>query len=211
MIVLQATTPGAAAMWKSVLTLLVLLAIFGYLGWRRGAAREAVFLATILIASLVQSNTYGSRIIDFINDLSVLVQIAVRGGFSLSRMMELAARERFSPLIPNDQREAAQFVLFFAVLFLGYWISTRLPARPSAMGFVLGLVNGYLIGALVLPLLPPGLPAALPGGSAGGGSDAVRVLEQGSRQLESVLGLGLSNLVLLLVAFFVIWAALKLR
>lgn len=211
MVLLQATTPSATDMWKSVFTLLVLLALFGYLGWRRGAAQEAAFTATILIASLVQSNTYGARIIDFINNISLLVQIAVRGRFSLSRMMELVQKEQFSPLIPEAQREAAQFVLFFAVLFLGYWISTRLPARPSAMGLVMGLVNGYLIGALVLPLLPPGLPAVFPGGSASGSPNAVRVLEEGTRQLEGVLGLGLPNLALLLMAFFVIWAALKLR
>lgn len=210
MLALQATSTQPET-WKSVLTLFVLLALFGYLGWKRGPAREIAFLVTIFIASLVQSNQYGPRIVEFINNIALLVQIAVRGRFSLQRMIQVVQSGNISPFIPPERVEAAQFILFFLVLFFGYWISTRLPARPSPVGLFLGLVNGYLIGALVLPWLPSGLPAMLPGGQRASGSDAAQVLEQGMQQLQQVLGLGAVNLIVIVMVFFVLWAAFKLR
>lgn len=199
--------------WQSVLALFVLLAFFGYLGWQRGAAREVIVTGAIIVAHLVRTEQVGQVLIGIINSLWLLVSVTVKARFSLEQMVALARSGEVSPLIPAERQEAALFLLFFLVLFLGYKLSMSMSAHPSPLGFLLGMVNGYLIGATVLPLLPRTLPLALPGEglSAQQREEAISVMREGLRQLGEVLGVEPVYLIMALIALFLVWAALELR
>ncbi len=199
--------------WQSVLTLIVLLTFFGYLGWQRGVAREVIVTVSIFLAYLVRTDRLGEVIIGLINSLWFVVAVAFKARFSLEQMMVLARSGEIRPLIPEERYAAVLFILFFMVLFLGYKVSTTVPARPSPLGFLIGMVNGYLIGAIVLPLLPRSLPVLLPGGrlSEEQREEAVKVMQEGVRQLGEVLGVEPVYLIMGLIALFLVWAALELR
>ncbi len=210
---LQQQPPTEVDAWKSTFTLLLLLAVFGYLGWRRGLAREVAVLGAIFLAQLVRSSSLGPKVINYINNIYLMVSIAIRARFSLTRIMEIVSQENLTPLIPPERTEAALFILFFLILFLGYAVGRFLPVQPSPMAIVVGMLNGYLIGSTVLPLLPRTLPATLPGQQIPEPQreEAARVMSEGMRQLSDLLGIQPVHVLLLVVAVFLIWAVLELR
>jgi len=204
------------AVWQGFVTLLVLLVVFGYLGWRRGAAREFIVLVSILLAQLVRTTPLGSIVLRLLNNAWFSVQFVLHGGLTRppSEMPKVFQEISQMPaLIPAGRRESVLFMLFVITILLGYVVSGYVPRRPSPFAAILGMLNGYLIGALVLPLLPRALPASLPGNQLEPvqREAASRFMHEGLRQLEEALGISTPYLVLIFVGLLILWAALELR
>ncbi len=209
----QAQATGES--WQGVVTLFVLLLVFGYMGWRRGLVRELIVFFAILFGQLIRSSDVGPGLVNAINRTWALFKLGISSGFSPQKMMARADQlKQMKPFIPPERQEAFLFLLFIGIIFLGYYLGRYVSSsRPSPISMLMGMVNGYLIGSLVLPLLPRQLPTALPGQelSEPQRKQAQEFLHRGIQQLSQVLGIEPAYLVLLIVGLLIIWAALELR
>ena len=209
----QAQATGES--WQGVVTLFVLLLVFGYMGWRRGLVRELIVFFAILFGQLIRSSDVGPGLVNAINRTWALFKLGISSGFSPQKMMARADQlKQMKPFIPPERQEAFLFLLFIGIIFLGYYLGRYVSSsRPSPIYMLMGMVNGYLIGSLVLPLLPRQLPTALPGQelSEPQRKQAQEFLHRGIQQLSQVLGIEPAYLVLLIVGLLIIWAALELR
>ncbi|NPA89972.1 MAG: hypothetical protein GXO55_00740 [Chloroflexi bacterium] len=200
--------------WQGIVTLFALLLLFGYLGWRRGFAREFIVFVAILIGQIIRATDLGPQLVVKINQFWALFKIAAKAGFSPPKMLELAGEiATIEPLIPPDRQEAFLFLLFLFVIFLGYFVGQFISSRPSPVGMIMGMINGYLIGALLLPVLPRELPAHLPGQTASVAQrqQAQEVMRRGLQQVGEILGVQPVYALLLLIALLLLWAAWELR
>lgn len=209
----QAQATGES--WQGVVTLLVLLLVFGYIGWRRGLVRELIVFFAILFGQLIRSSDMGPGLVDTINRTWALFKLGISSGFSPDKMMQRANQlTQMKPLIPPERQEAFLFLMFIGIIFLGYYMGRYVSSsHPSPISMLMGMINGYLIGSLVLPLLPRQLPTALPGQklSEAQRKQAQEFMHQGIQQLSQVLGIEPAYLVLLIVGLLILWAAWELR
>ncbi len=200
--------------WQGVVTLFVLLLVFGYVGWKRGFGRELVVFFAIMFGQLLRATDVGTKLVERLNQFWALFKLAASAGFSPPKMMEKAGElSKMKPLIPSDRQQAFLFLLFIGVIFLGYFVGRFISSRPSPVAMVMGMINGYLIGSLILPLLPRQLPARVPGQrvSAAQQRQAGEFMHQGIEQLSQILGIQPAYVVLMLVGGLILWAAWKLR
>lgn len=199
-----------------MVTLLVILIVFGYMGWRRGTTREVIVLASILVAQLVRTTRAGDVVFGLINNVWSMFRLVLHLVFTRPQPplpQAFAELEQMEPLISPARREPVLFLMFVGVILMGYWISDSVPKRPSPFAALLGMLNGYLIGSLILPLLPRALPAALPGQRVTEEQrrEAGRIAVQGVKQLGDALGISPVYLVMLVVALLILWAVRELR
>ncbi len=207
-------TQTTGDVWQGIITLFVLLLLFGYLGWKRGFVREFIVFLAILVGQLIRATDLGPRLVLKINQFWALFKIAAKAGFSPPKMLEMAGEiSRIHPLIPPDRQDAFLFLLFIAIILLGYVLSSLVTARPSPLGWVMGMVNGYLIGALLLPILPRQLPSHLPGQAVSPEQQrqASEAMRRGVQQVGEILGVQPVYVVLLLIALLLLWAAWELK
>ncbi len=207
-------TQGYTDVWQGVITLFVLLLLFGYLGWKRGFVREVIVLVAILLGQLVRATDLGVRLVIKINQFWALFKIAAKAKFSPPKMLELAGEwSRIHPLIPPDRVDVFLFFFFISTILLGYAVSNLVSSRPSVVGGIVGMINGYLIGALLLPILPRQLPARLPGRALSPEQQrqAGEVMRRGVQEVGEILGIQPIYVVLLFIAFLLLWAAWELR
>ncbi len=216
--------------WQGLITLLLFLAAFGYLGWKRGYRRELVTLVAIFIGHRIWTGSLGDTFVKWVNQFYLMGRIALEARFDLGKMMELAQKiNDMEKLITPERKEPVLFFTFLGLVLLGYGIGHAkcclgtmlrklLDAPPSLIGGLFGALNGYLIVIWLFPTLF----SILPGAGAGQpvAARAVEpaaqattrdVLAEGIKELAALFGLDPAQLLVVIVGLIVLWIAWRSR
>lgn len=158
--------------------ILAVAIIFGLIGFMRGARREMTVTLFIILAVLL-TTWFEDTLVQWINRVYRLALL----GFLVARNPDnpgqalTAAGPIGNLLDPSGDRFALRILVFFGVLWLGYWISRRgkkvmtplglatLRRAPDLLarlaGFIAGAINGFLIAYFLIPRLAPGVQTVL--------------------------------------------------
>jgi hypothetical protein len=202
-----------------LVSFIIFLAFFGWLGWRRGARRE-IIVFIVAAAAWVLLQQQGSVFVNIANLASAAVVFARAGGFTGSPEDAFAAISDAPQLITEETRFSYLFVLWLLVFVVTYVLTTMTvaDARSPHNGWAIlfGILNGLFFGVAFLPSLnaifaPDGGTPATEGGALnlitllGNG---LRVLWEGLAELWGVVeATGKLGLLVLLTLLLVLAAS----
>lgn len=146
---------------ENLVVLLVILAVFGYRGYRRGVQLEAVLTFTLVGARLLVTR-FGGDLVRYVNGLYRAAQFAVAGGLAANDPGPVfQSVQRSPPLISKASQEAFLVIAFLVIVGLVYWLSRLFwKTVKSWVGGLLGALNGYLLLSYLLPILGGKAPEA---------------------------------------------------
>lgn len=202
-----------------LLALLLYLAFFGWVGWRRGTFRELAVLVTAG-ASWYVLQAQGDLFVRIANLGGKTVAFFTSGGLSDDPTAGFEAIRSAPNVITGEMAPIFLFLLWVLILVSVYIISNLYITVDYQDGWsiLLGIANGLLLGAILLPRL---LAPLVPGISAADFLAQTRVRDVLSGTLD-ILRNGLSTIweviepqasvvFLLLITLLLLLAATSLR
>lgn len=137
-------------------SLLIYLTFFGWLGWRRGFARELT-VAIIALISWLLLQQRGEIFVAMANLAGAGLRFALDGGFTGSSEEAFAALAAAPKLVPADGQEAFLYVVWVVIFILAYlltgWLITDKKSERNGWASVLGVLNGFFFAMVFLPSL----------------------------------------------------------
>jgi hypothetical protein len=133
-----------------------LIALFAYVGYRRGGKAEFVTLVTMIISFLFIS-LRGAALAVIVNRFLQLFLFFAKGGLGADSPSTVMAEARKVTLISDATRPIFLLAIFVFIVTWTYLISNSkmMKGKSSIWSALLGVINGYLLLVLFLPLLPP--------------------------------------------------------
>jgi hypothetical protein len=179
----------------------VTLALFGFLGFRRGVNRELFAMLGIGVAMWL-ANALGPSLVPMANRMYKLLRFVLTGSLTAGDPAGAWQKAQAWPDLIHSAMDVellsvAFFVLIVALFYL--WGQQRVRAPGSAMSNLLGLLAGGINGFLVALYL---VPAMLPRATA--------VITLPSGQISATLGTR-RNIALAIVCFTVLLIAFGLH
>jgi hypothetical protein len=139
-----------------VVSFLIYLSFFGWLGWWRGARRELIVFIVAVLSWIVLYER-GDMVVSIANLGRAGINFAQAGGFGGSQQDAFAALTGASPWITAEGREPFLFVLWAAILVITYlltgWLVDRKFSRQNGWAVLLGMLNGLIFAIAFLPSL----------------------------------------------------------
>jgi len=134
--------------------LILVLAIFGFVGVMRGWYKEGITsLFVVALALLVWKPSIAREIIDLVNKIIKLVVMFVKAGFSLDPSKIVAQSVKEDWLLEPDSYRI--YIVLLVVMLAGSYLvgdatfKDKLTPLGRIVGGILGLCNGYVVLALV--------------------------------------------------------------
>lgn len=134
--------------------MILVLAIFGFVGIMRGWYKEGITsLAVVVLALLVWQPSIAEQIIGVVNQIIKLVVKFTKGGFSLDPE-DFASQSVDTDWLLDPDGYQLYIVVMVVILIASYLIGDatfkdKLTPLGRLVGGILGLCNGYVILALV--------------------------------------------------------------
>ena len=137
-----------------LVSFLIYLGFFGWLGWRRGVTRELiVFLAALLGWLVLQQR--GEIVVNIANLMGAGLDFAQAGGFDGSEEEAFAALVNAPNLVPADSQTAFIYLIWVVgviVVYLGTtWIIPDDKSKSNGWSILLGMLNGLFFAIIFLP------------------------------------------------------------
>lgn len=209
-----------------LITFLLYIAFFAWVGYRRGGWSEGVVFAVALLGWLGLQEQ-GGLVIRIVNLGSKFVAFVEAGGLGENPDQAFGALGDAEPWVTNDSRSAFLFLLWALLLFLAYVITARAFGKKSkgnGWAILFGILNGLLYATILLPrlvtLLQPATVAdAAEDGATAGLAGLFDVADSGFDLLRDSVG-GLwdffepsqqSLILLILLTLFLLLVASTLR
>ena len=128
-----------------IISFLIYLFFFGWLGWRRGARREVtVFLISLVTWLLLQQE--GDLVVNIANLGGAAFTFAREGGFTGSQQDALAAIGSAPALVNDDVRTPFLFVVWVALFVGSYALSNVMiedkKSASNGWAILFGILNG---------------------------------------------------------------------
>ena len=139
-----------------IISFIIYLVFFGWLGWRRGARREiTVFLIALVAWLLLQQE--GEAVVNIANLGGAAVTFAQTGGFTGDQDAAFAAISTAPALVNNDVRVSFLFVVWTAIFVASYalsnvWITDK-QSQSNGWAILFGLLNGAFFAVAFGPSL----------------------------------------------------------
>ena len=139
-----------------LISFIIYLAFFGWLGWRRGARREITVFFVALVAWLLLQEA-GGTVISIANLGGAAVTFAREGGFGGSQAEAFAALGSAPDLVSADGSDTFLFVLWI-MIFVGTYAITNsaVPDKDShrnGWAALFGALNGLFFAMAFVPSL----------------------------------------------------------
>lgn len=152
-------------MFVAVLLLATTMAIFGVLGYLKGA-KWAFIALMILSVAVILVEVKPETIIATLNGLYMGVMLTLKGGLGALASGELEEAKAIladidKPFTDANQNMALLLVILGAV-GVGLILAAVMKSKPGVWGLIWGLAYGYVLSAGVLPLLSSNPMALLP-------------------------------------------------
>jgi hypothetical protein len=167
-----------------IISFIIYLFFFGWLGWRRGARREiTVFLIALVAWLLLQQE--GDLIVNIANLGGAAFTFAREGGFTGSQQDALSAIGTAPALVADDARISFLFVVWVALFVGSYALSNVMiddkRSERNGWAILFGILNGLFFAVAFGPSL---VALFAPDGE-------FRIVDDGGLNLSGLLGGGL--------------------
>lgn len=139
-----------------IVSFIIYLVFFGWLGWRRGSRREiTVFLIALVSWLLLQQE--GDAVVNIANLGGAAVTFAQTGGFTGDQDAAFAAISSAPALVNDDARVSFLFVVWIAIFVASYalsnvWILDK-QSPSNGWAILFGLLNGLFFAVAFGPSL----------------------------------------------------------
>ncbi|MEZ4676499.1 MAG: hypothetical protein R2932_19925 [Caldilineaceae bacterium] len=208
-----------------LITFLLYIAFFGWIGYLRGSRSEAIVFGVALVAWLALQEQ-GDIFVRIANLGSKFVAFIQAGGLGANPDQAFGALGDAPPWVTAESRGGFLFVIWAFLLFLAYLISSPKVLGKKSKGdgwaVILGILNGLLYAAILLPRLVTLLRAAdvTADGASGAGIAALfnilgggfDLLRDSAENLWSIFEPSQQSLILLvLLTLFLLLVANTLR
>lgn len=174
-----------------VISFVIYLAFFGWLGWRRGARREIAVFAVALVAWIILQER-GDIVVSITNLGGAALTFAQAGGFGGSREEAFAALADAPDLVASDAQDTFLFVVWVATFVFTYAVSNVAiqdkQSQRNGWAILFGILNGLFFAVAFVPSM-----VALFAGDEASVSTTLPDVEEGLN-LISLLGAGLELL-----------------
>lgn len=139
-----------------IISFVIYMVFFGWLGWRRGARREiTVFLIALVAWILLQQE--GDAIVNIANLGGAAVTFAREGGFTGSQADAFAAITNAPTLVNDDGRTSFLFVVWIALFVGSYALSNVMiedkNSQRNGWAILFGVLNGLFFAVAFGPSL----------------------------------------------------------
>lgn len=139
-----------------VISFIIYLSFFGWLGWRRGVRRELiVFLVAVILWVILQER--GDTVVNIANLGGAALAFAQAGGFGENQQEAFAALTDAPRFIAEDAQEPFLFVLWVGFFVATYALTNVVVADKNShrngWAAVLGMLNGLFFAIAFLPSL----------------------------------------------------------
>jgi hypothetical protein len=139
-----------------IISFIIYLVFFGWLGWRRGARREiTVFLIALVAWLLLQQE--GDLVVNIANLGGAAFTFATQGGFTGSQQDALAAVGNAPSLVGDDARTPFLFVVWVALFVGSYALSNVMIEDKKSIrngwAILFGVLNGLFFAVAFGPSL----------------------------------------------------------
>lgn len=152
-------------MFAAVLLLATTMAIFGVLGYLKGA-KWAFIALMILSVAVILVEVRPETIVATLNGLYMGVMLTLKGG--LGALASGDVEEAKATLADIDKpftdanQNMALLLMIFGAVVVGLIMAAAMKSKPGIWGMVWGMVYGYVLSAGVLPLISSNPAASLP-------------------------------------------------
>jgi hypothetical protein len=138
----------------ALISFLIYIAFFGWLGWRRGARREIIVTITALVASLLLQER-GDILVSLTNLGGAAFNFASAGGLGGDQAAALAALSSAPRLITEESRLPFLFIAW-SVIFVAAYIITNVTVQEkdspqNGWAILFGMINGLFFAVAFLP------------------------------------------------------------
>jgi hypothetical protein len=139
-----------------VISFIIYLSFFGWLGWRRGTRRELiVFIIAVTLWLVLQER--GDMVVNMANLGGAALTFAQAGGFGENQQEAFAALADAPAIISGEAREPFLFVLWVAIFVAAYALTNVAVqdknSPPNGWAVLLGMLNGLFFAIAFLPSL----------------------------------------------------------
>jgi hypothetical protein len=139
-----------------IISFVIYMVFFGWLGWRRGARREiTVFLIALVAWLLLQQE--GDTIVSIANLGGAAVTFAREGGFTGNQQDAFSAITNAPALVNDDGRTSFLFVLWIALFVGSYALSNMMiedkNSQRNGWAILFGVLNGLFFAVAFGPSL----------------------------------------------------------
>jgi len=139
-----------------IVSFIIYLVFFGWLGWRRGARREiTVFLIALIAWLLLQQE--GGAVVNMANLSGAAVTFAQSGGFTGNVQQAFTAIQSAPHLVKDEARVSFLFILWVIIFVATYAFSNVMiedkQSHRNGWAILFGLLNGLFFAVAFGPSL----------------------------------------------------------
>jgi hypothetical protein len=139
-----------------IISFIIYMIFFGWLGWRRGARREIPVFAIALVSWLLLQQE-GDTFVNIANLGGAAVTFATQGGFTGNAQEALAAIGNEPALVNDDARISFLFVVWLAIFIGSYALSNVMimdsQSQRNGWAILFGILNGLFFAIAFGPSL----------------------------------------------------------
>ncbi len=152
-------------MFAAVLLLATTMAIFGVLGYLKGA-KWAFIALVILSLAVILVEIRPETIVATLNGMYMGVMLTLKGGLGALASGDVeeakATLADIDKPFTDDNQNMALLLVIFGAVAVGLILAAVMKSKPGVWGLVWGMVYGYVLSAGVLPLISSNPAASLP-------------------------------------------------
>lgn len=139
-----------------VLTFLLYIIFWGWIGYQRGTRREMIVFIVAVLSWLVL-NERGDVFVRIFNLGSKFLAFVQGGGLGADPTAGFEAVQTAPQWVTNERRAGFLFMLWVAILLFTYWLTSKpgfvSKSKHDGWAAVLGIVNGLFLTSVLLPRL----------------------------------------------------------
>lgn len=141
-----------------LITFLLYLAFFGWIGWRRGFRAELIVFGTAFLAWLALQRE-GDIFVRLANLGGKMIAFVRAGGLGANPDPAFAAVREAPPWVTDETRPGYLFLVWVLIVLVAYIVSSSIQFRPrknertGGWAVLLGMANGLLFASTFLPRL----------------------------------------------------------
>lgn len=139
-----------------IVSFIIYLVFFGWLGWRRGARREITVFIIALIAWLLLQQE-GGAVVNMANLGGAAITFAKSGGFTGNIQQAFAAIQSAPHLVKDEARVSFLFLVWVAIFVGTYALSNVMiedkQSHRNGWAILFGLLNGLFFAVAFGPSL----------------------------------------------------------
>lgn len=141
---------------RVVIAFLLYLGFWGWLGYRRGAARE-IWLLVISVGAWVLLQERGTILVRLANFAGKFVALVSAGGLGEDSAGALQALAEAPDVVTAENESGFLFLGWVLIVMIAYIVLSdgrwNSRSKKGGLGFVVGAINGLVFAAILLPIL----------------------------------------------------------